>query len=311
MGVFRFVALAGALLGVTRPAGAERCGPRNCYGNESCCNDGCGICTPPGVACILPFCPWGRPHYLASERSPTPDIYSRVWGAIGLGDTDAGAEGDTEHVLGVSAIAGFQLYTGERIALRLRASGTAPHSSEPAGSREAHGYALSAGVRGWLPDVRPTMRWSITLDAELADGFDLARSLTPLPRGDEAALSLAAGLAMSGLPHRIGPITWFTRYLHSETAGKEPLRALDAGLGLGSYLTSWSDVRNLGGHVGYRYTHELASSGYRAHELSLGVSFRVSDPLALGVDGDFRWFGAEGSHRAAVLRFDWYWEADD
>jgi hypothetical protein len=29
------------------------------------------------------------------------------------------------------------------------------------------------------------------------------------------------------------------------------------------------------------------------------------------MDGDFRWFGGEGSHRAAVLRFDYYWEAND
>jgi hypothetical protein len=52
-------------------------------------------------------------------------------------------------------------------------------------------------------------------------------------------------------------------------------------------------------------------SGYRAHELELVVSFRVSDPIALGLDGDCRWFGGDGSHQAAVVRFDYHWEAED
>ena len=310
MGVLRFAVLVGALL-VARPAGAERCGPNNCSSNESCCNEGCGLCTPPFVACILPHCSWGRPHYLARERLPTPDVYSRFWGAVELGETEIREGDETEHAFGLSALAGLQLYTFERVALRVRASGSEPLASGPVGELEARGYALAAGARAWLPDVRRLMRWAVTLDGELSDGFDLARSLAPLTRGDERALSFASGLAMSGMPHRLGPITWFARYLHSETEGVAPLRALDAGIGLGSYLPSWYELRNLGGHVGYRYTHELASSGYRAHELELGLSLRVSVPVALGVDGDFRWFGSEGSHRAAVLRFDYYWEAND
>jgi hypothetical protein len=266
---------------------------------------------PEGLICTRKLCPWGRPHYLASERVPTPDSYSRFWSAVAVGGGDYQVDNDDASTSGMSAIAGVQIITLEKFSLRVRTSGSEPLSSEAAESVEARGYALSAGARYWLPDIRTVMRWAITLDGEYSDGFDLSRSLAPLPRGDERALSFASGLAMSGVPHELGPITWFLRYLHSETAQKDPLRALDAGLGFGSYLTSWSKLRDLGGHVGYRYTHELASSGYRSHELSFGVSFRASDPVALGLDGDFRWFGGQGSHRAALLRFDWYWEAND
>jgi hypothetical protein len=105
----------------------------------------------------------------------------------------------------MSAIAGVQFITFEKLVLRVRASGSEPLSSEPADSVEAPGYAVSAGARYWLPDVRRVMRSAITLDGEYSDGFDLARSLAPLPRGDERTLSFASGLAMSGVPHELGP----------------------------------------------------------------------------------------------------------
>jgi hypothetical protein len=258
---------------------------------------------------IQPLCPWGRPHYLASDRQPTPDIYARVFGGVAFGEVDYRNEGDDVSALGLSASGGLQYYTGERIALRLRASGSEPLSSET--SVEARGYALAVGARAWLPDVRQAMRWSVTLDGEWADGLDLARNLAPLPRGDDRSLSFASGLAMSGMPHELGPITWFVRYLHSETSEQEPLRALDFGVGLGSYLTSWQNLRELGARAGYRHTHELASPGYRANEFELEFSYRVSKPVAVGIEGDLTLFTAGGTHRAVVLRFDYYYETEE
>lgn len=262
------------------------------------------------MPCVSLGCPWGRPHYLASERQPTPDIYARVWSAVALGEVDYGNGNDEVSAFGLSATAGLQYYTGKRIALRIRASGSEPLSNEPGGV-EARGYALSAGARGWLPDVGRTMRWAVTLDGEYADGLDLERSLAPLPRGNERSLFFASGLAMSGMPHELGPITWFARYLHSDTVDMEPLRALDLGFGLGSYLTSWQDLRKLGARAGYRYTHEPSSPGYRAHEIEVEFSVRASKPIAIGIEGDLTLFSAGGSHRAVVLCFDYYWETDE
>ena len=34
----------------------ERCGPKTCAVGEVCCNESCGICTPPDGACIQLFC---------------------------------------------------------------------------------------------------------------------------------------------------------------------------------------------------------------------------------------------------------------
>jgi hypothetical protein len=34
----------------------EPCGPKTCPAGEICCNESCGICTPPGGACIQLFC---------------------------------------------------------------------------------------------------------------------------------------------------------------------------------------------------------------------------------------------------------------
>lgn len=45
--------------GLGAEAGAwERCGPRICGGQDRCCNASCGICAPPGGACIQPHCGW-------------------------------------------------------------------------------------------------------------------------------------------------------------------------------------------------------------------------------------------------------------
>jgi hypothetical protein len=63
--------------------------------------------------------------------------------------------------------------------------------------------------------------------------------------------------------------------------------------------------------VGYRYLHELFGARFRTHELELGVYFRASEEIQLGLDGDLRWFLAQdGSSRALLLRADWYWEAE-
>src|SRR5262245_58475792 len=98
----------GAVLVVARPAEAERCGPNNCSGDERCCNEGCGICGPPGAICVDLFCSWGRPHYLASERLPTPDIYSRLFSAVAVGGGDYRIDNDDASASGMSAIAGVQ-----------------------------------------------------------------------------------------------------------------------------------------------------------------------------------------------------------
>jgi hypothetical protein len=64
-GRMRTIALAAVLLILSFACGngshrsgsaGESCGPKTCAGGEVCCNQSCGICTPPGGACIQTFC---------------------------------------------------------------------------------------------------------------------------------------------------------------------------------------------------------------------------------------------------------------
>jgi|GEM_PF-6631581 len=56
------VGLIGYLLcacGRDRNGLGEPCGPVTCPVQEKCCNQSCGICTPPGGGCIQLFCTCG------------------------------------------------------------------------------------------------------------------------------------------------------------------------------------------------------------------------------------------------------------
>lgn len=53
------LALAISLLHASTTAAGERCGPTYCAEGSLCCNDSCGLCAPPGGACIQPYCGWG------------------------------------------------------------------------------------------------------------------------------------------------------------------------------------------------------------------------------------------------------------
>ena len=66
--ILAVLALSGASAGAEA---AERCGPRFCSDGEACCNDTCGLCAPPGGACILPDCGWGRDR-VAGRRPILP-----------------------------------------------------------------------------------------------------------------------------------------------------------------------------------------------------------------------------------------------
>jgi hypothetical protein len=85
------VAVAGACALLPGPASAaERCGPRSCAEGEFCCNDSCGLCAPPGGACIQPYCGWG-PDSVAGRRPilaldhPNALMGPRVGAMAGLG----------------------------------------------------------------------------------------------------------------------------------------------------------------------------------------------------------------------------------
>jgi hypothetical protein len=38
------------------PAGGSPCGPSTCQEGQVCCNESCGICTPPDGACTMQYC---------------------------------------------------------------------------------------------------------------------------------------------------------------------------------------------------------------------------------------------------------------
>merc|ERR1712187_1017149 len=50
----------------------QECGPTVCAEGEVCCNESCGICTPPGGVCIDQFCePETEEPVLTQECGPT------------------------------------------------------------------------------------------------------------------------------------------------------------------------------------------------------------------------------------------------
>lgn len=55
-----------------RPIAGRPCGPSVCGPGEVCCNESCGICTPPGGSCIEIYCTAGKP------QSPT-DAFAALW----------------------------------------------------------------------------------------------------------------------------------------------------------------------------------------------------------------------------------------
>lgn len=80
--------LAWVALAVPAAAAAiERCGPNVCLGADRCCNESCGICAPPGGACIQPHCGWERDQAgglrpIFDPRAPNP-MPSHALTAIG------------------------------------------------------------------------------------------------------------------------------------------------------------------------------------------------------------------------------------
>jgi hypothetical protein len=44
-----------------KPATGPACGPKTCAAGQVCCNESCGICTPPGGACTQQFCEDPKP----------------------------------------------------------------------------------------------------------------------------------------------------------------------------------------------------------------------------------------------------------
>lgn len=61
------VAAGGAASGAS-PAASVRCGEATCPPTQVCCNESCGICTPPGGACVQMIC---EPKPDASGAAPT------------------------------------------------------------------------------------------------------------------------------------------------------------------------------------------------------------------------------------------------
>ena len=293
-------------------ADRDRCGPNNCSEGTKCCNYGCGICTAPGGACIMPFCYWGRPEWIDAENWPGFDVFDRVRASASLSDLRiAPPSADASSVTGASLRLGWQYYAFEKTALRLRLSGTRTGESPLVPGSDAVGYTVGAGATYALPIPRKLRRfvlWGLVVDGQWRDGLDLANDVLAIP-GDGRVATTSVGLAFADQMNVV-PTTLFVRYV--QAFGDSEAGLLDAGVGVS---VDFGVIQlPLGARLGYRYTHEATDGGYRAHELSGGVYVFKRDEVRIGVDGRASFarlpMATEARVLSATVRLDWYWDAN-
>ncbi len=311
--------LFGALFCVQGCAQRVRCGPNDCAKGEVCCNRGCGICTKPQDACIMPFCYWGRPMVINPENVPNAEVYDRVSTGISLGrqETDrAPIEPLTED--GMSAWAGWQHYIRRNTAVRLRASGTR-RLGNVTSDNESLGGSLSAGGTYLFTHIRTRLRLAATLDAEVRDGRDFIGHLAPVTLGDGRSGSVAGALTFSEA-RSIFPVTAYARYIQTFTdIDNAPGGIIDIGVGAGDELNwlQWIGFVSLpiGVRANYRYMRSVTGGDFQAHELGGGLYFTPSpQTMRLGFDLTRTWntFDNRPNINAlqGMLRLDIYWDAN-
>ncbi len=301
-------------------AGRIRCGPVDCSASEECCNDGCGICTAPGEACIIPLCPWGRPESIDPEHVPTSDVYDRIsagveYTRLRVAPEDAPALSSS----GPAVRASVQHYAGPDLAVRARLSTTrlASDGAEAMPVPGRTGWTAGAGASYLLPAFMDFVSWAATADAEYRHGPAFASALTPAALGSGEAGTAGLGLAFLHHTGRLVPLTAHLRYIHTFAKGSGNEGLVDVGAGVSKEL-DW--IQRMGGpdlpiglRLSYRYSHALFGRGFHAHEVGGGLFFFRRPTVRLGVETSAGFSTLpDGQARSltGLARFDYYWDAN-
>ncbi len=295
----------------------ERCGPNFCEGDEVCCNEGCGICTKPGGACIMPFCEWGRPGWIDAVAVPGADVFPRARAVVGVTQHRLDLGFGVADLTTLSVRADVQAYVARGLAVRLGLGGVGALDAD-AGFDDTADWSAVAGLTAQLPELTRLFSWALVLDVASEAGLDALSWLTPRAPVGGRALAVAAGLAFADRMN-MGPLTakarWVQAFPHEDG---DPTGTLELAAGLSTDLR-W--IRALGGpeiplglRAGYRFAHRLTGGELTAHELGGGLYLMgLTDELRLGLDAVASWTdvaGAEVRALTGLLRLDYYWESN-
>ncbi|QQR44365.1 hypothetical protein JKA73_36275 [Myxococcus xanthus] len=315
--------LIAASLGLTSCFHRIRCGPNDCEKGTVCCNSGCGICTGPDEACILPFCDWGNPTQMTPEDVPDTDLYDHAGGRLAYSSlTLTGDDAPSGTYSGPSALFSVQHYAWPTIAARAHLSGSTFTHVEgldlPESERRA--WSAGAGVSKSLSFLGPSFDMTANLDGEYVNARGFAGVLTPAPLSAGGRTTLAPSLVVRNAPSRWPfqtQLTAHARYLHLFARGPGDVGLLDVGVGGGiqreHVQVFGSPTINLGLGLNYRFAGELTSGAFRTHELGGGL-WVTHRKLRAGIETHAGYArltpGTDARTLTGMLRFDYYWDAE-
>jgi len=320
-----FTALALFTWHAPSPALAERCGPNDCGKGTTCCNYGCGICTPKGGACILPLCLWGRPRWIDAEHVPSVDAFDRAGASVAYTDLKAFNHGQGLRVGSMSGVSS-RVRLVRRLAnnLAMRSKLTASKvTGDSSPADVTFGYSLKFGFTKVLsPLFNKFLGWALLADAGWHDGPQLGHRLAGVALSDRQVFSYSLGLALGDLRQAV-PTTAFVRVGQSQDKSVTD-SFIDAGIAvstrLGRYLY-WFGGKPVpvGLRAHYRYSYQLSDEVLAgphpvAHEFGGGLYyFAKKNHVRVGVDVEasfHRLLGANVHMMTYLVNVDWYWDAN-
>lgn len=297
-------------LGAATPAqAAERCGPRTCAEGSLCCNDSCGLCAPPGGACIQPDCGWG-PDRVAGRRPilaldhPSALLGPRVGvlGGLGWGETYSGGQ---LRAAGVAPLVGEFRVRAAVDASLARLATAAPALGQRVVGRDG-AVQSELGIAWNAPTSMTWLQAALMVDAITVHrrSFQTAPNAQTQRSWALADLELAPGIAVTAQ-------RWFVAVSAHARAGLqlncEGLDCTDAAIRLWDLGISLdADGRNLGLPLGLMLRGRTAAGGddVGAGLFWLGQQLRVGLELRAFVQGgelSARWPDAEWNLRLDYL----------
>ncbi len=302
------------------PAGADggRCGPNTCAKGTTCCNRGCGICVPPGGACISLFCEWGQPRTLSNSENPTVGTYEQFRVSVSTVDSKVSFAGSEFSGRTGSALAmRMQRRLSDAASYRLGATASSLLSERGAEADERFGWSAAVGLSHRLPSIAKVVGLAATADAEFMDGAVAGNSLAPQSFGFDATATFGLGIAAEDKKNAV-PVMAHARLLRVAQDRAASETYADVGIGVSTDF-GWAFLPSgrplpLGARLGYAHIRGLGNAEFREHEASGGLYYLGIDKTRLGMDLEWahQHVSDEVSARrlGAMVRLDYYWDAN-
>lgn len=275
-----FLAACGLIGRSASAEGLQRCGPNFCADGQVCCNSSCGLCAPPGGACILPDCGWGRDR-VAGRRPilpidhPDALLGPRLAAEGGFGSSDEYSGGQVR-ALGVLPL-GRQFRVRGAVDMGLvRYVGQPADATERVTGRDG-AVQTELGAAWSLPTGLTWLQAALLADAVIVGRrtFSRAFAAQDVTKWSLADVEAAPGLAIVASRWGVNVAT-FVRF--SRQLSCTDLDCRGGGFVMSDVGASMdADGRNLGIPVGLLVHSKLTYAGIDmgAGVFWLGQSFRV------------------------------------